>query len=402
MDPITALHVWVFYETEDAASMPHDLSSKLLLASRYLTTTLGSAIALLLTGQPLQAETFPGAGRAYISPSPGFSVNVRNGPGTDYAVVNTLARGTAIDINGQYVNGWAQLNDGNWVAGYLVNSNPVEAAPAVASTAYIDTPVGYNLNIRQGPGTQYGAVNTLSRGTPITITGLYQNGWTQLIDGSWAAGNWVQVGQPVTPAAPEPAPQPNFLRVGSQGTEVTDLQNRLRNLQYFPPEFAPDGVFGESTQTAVRDFQGVNGLLVDGVAGPQTLELLYSASARVRPAATASAAQPSSPPTAQPAPTPTPEPTPTPTPEPSPTPTPEPTPTPSPTPADQADQAVPREVQVATDDGLDILVFDGPGTENELLSFIPDGTRVRISGRFEGNWAELEEGGWVYSEWLEF
>ena len=396
MDPITALHVWVLYETEDVASTSHTLSRTPQLPGRCSTAILVSAIALLLTGRSLQARTFPEAGRAYIASSPGFTVNIRNGPGTEYSVVNTLARGTPLDTNGQYVNGWAQLNDGNWVAGYLINSNnPVEVAPPVAAAAYIDTPAGYNLNIRQGPGTQYAAINTLSRGTPITVSGLYQNGWAQLIDGSWAAGNWVQVGQPITPATPSPAPtsQPTFLQLGSQGAAVTDLQGRLQVLQYLPAEFAPDGIFAESTQIAVRDFQQVNSLAIDGVAGPQTLALLYSDAALVKPPNTEVAvSQPSASPTEQPAPTPTPEPTPTPSP----------TPSPSPAPPEQAEQATPRDVRVATGDGMDMLVFTGPGTQHDQLSPIADGTQVRITGQFEGNWAELEGGGWAYLPWLEF
>lgn len=66
-----------------------------------------------------------------------------------------------------------------------------------AGVAYIAPPPGYNLNIRSGPGTHYPAVNTLRRGTPITITGHYEHGWAQLTDRSWVAGNLIDSRQPV-------------------------------------------------------------------------------------------------------------------------------------------------------------------------------------------------------------
>jgi peptidoglycan hydrolase-like protein with peptidoglycan-binding domain/SH3-like domain-containing protein len=66
-----------------------------------------------------------------------------------------------------------------------------------AGVAYVAPPPGYNLNIRSGPGTHYPAVNTLRRGTPITITGHYEHGWAQLADRSWVAGNLINSQQPV-------------------------------------------------------------------------------------------------------------------------------------------------------------------------------------------------------------
>ena len=66
-----------------------------------------------------------------------------------------------------------------------------------AGVAYVAPPPGYNLNIRSGPGTHYPAVNTLRRGTPITVTGHYEHGWAQLTDRSWVAGNLINSRQPV-------------------------------------------------------------------------------------------------------------------------------------------------------------------------------------------------------------
>jgi len=69
-----------------------------------------------------------------------------------------------------------------------------------------------------------------------------------------------------------------YLRLGSTGSQVKILQNRLIVLGYLSG--AADGDFGETTEAAVKAFQDRNGIYDDGVAGPTTLSKLYSSSAR--------------------------------------------------------------------------------------------------------------------------
>lgn len=61
------------------------------------------------------------------------------------------------------------------------------------------------------------------------------------------------------------------LRRGSTGDAVRDLQSLLAVAGY---RISADGVFGRLTEDAVRDFQRARALVVDGIAGPQTLETL--------------------------------------------------------------------------------------------------------------------------------
>ena len=75
----------------------------------------------------------------------------------------------------------------------------------------------------------------------------------------------------VDPAAATPEPP---LRNGSQGEKVWKLQSRLQELGYYAGEV--DGQFGNGTKEAVVAFQAKNGLDPDGMAGPDTLNLLYS------------------------------------------------------------------------------------------------------------------------------
>ena len=67
------------------------------------------------------------------------------------------------------------------------------------------------------------------------------------------------------------------LRYGDEGAQVLTLQNRLITLGYLTGK--ADGKYGRDTKAAVQAFQTANNLGKDGVAGPQTLEALYSSNA---------------------------------------------------------------------------------------------------------------------------
>ncbi|MBD2058573.1 peptidoglycan-binding protein [Oculatella sp. FACHB-28] len=69
------------------------------------------------------------------------------------------------------------------------------------------------------------------------------------------------------------------LRVGSQGTQVAELQAMLKLLGYYSG--VVDGVYQESTAIAVTAFQQAAGLTADGVVGPGTWERLLPASPSV-------------------------------------------------------------------------------------------------------------------------
>lgn len=62
------------------------------------------------------------------------------------------------------------------------------------------------------------------------------------------------------------------LKYGSSGTLVKTLQTKLKNWGYYSGTV--DGIFGSQTQSAVKYFQRVNGLYVDGVVGAKTAAAL--------------------------------------------------------------------------------------------------------------------------------
>ena len=61
-------------------------------------------------------------------------------------------------------------------------------------------------------------------------------------------------------------------RYGSSGSEVTQIQTKLKRRGYYNGNI--DGIYGSRTVAAVRSFQAKNGLTVDGIAGPKTLQAM--------------------------------------------------------------------------------------------------------------------------------
>ncbi len=65
------------------------------------------------------------------------------------------------------------------------------------------------------------------------------------------------------------APCSALSKVGSRGTEVRNIQTRLKAWSYY--FYTVDGIYGWRTEEAVKKFQRKHGLVVDGIAGPATL-----------------------------------------------------------------------------------------------------------------------------------
>ena len=100
----------------------------------------------------------------------------------------------------------------------------------------------------------------------------------------------------VPPGEERPVPSPavdGLMRQGDRGSQVSALQEQLnqqgiRDAQ--GRELQVDGDFGVRTRQAVEAYQRANGLEVDGIAGPKTMESLRFAQqvqAEPQPAATA-------------------------------------------------------------------------------------------------------------------
>lgn len=64
----------------------------------------------------------------------------------------------------------------------------------------------------------------------------------------------------------------DLIKIGMRGEKVVILQKMLAEKGFYAGEI--DGIFGNGTQAAVKEFQVSNGLPGDGVAGKATLQYL--------------------------------------------------------------------------------------------------------------------------------
>ena len=60
--------------------------------------------------------------------------------------------------------------------------------------------------------------------------------------------------------------------MGSRGSEVRKIQQRLKNWDYY--KGTVDGIYGTKTKKAVIAFQKNHNITADGICGPKTLELI--------------------------------------------------------------------------------------------------------------------------------
>lgn len=76
------------------------------------------------------------------------------------------------------------------------------------------------------------------------------------------------------PTPPQPAPEPKYhptLRKGDAGIYVVEMQEDLLKAGEKLPRFGADGIFGNETLAALKNFQRKHPpLVVDGICGPKT------------------------------------------------------------------------------------------------------------------------------------
>ena len=191
----------------------------------------------------------------------------------------------------------------DWAQGSLPTSTPRTAATAAPgaqswATSTEDYNAGYPVLMMGSTGTDVSDLQAR-----LTELGYY----TGAIDGRYASGTQTAVqefqerngltadgiagrqtqdllysgsAQPkyVTVSASGDAEEYLLLKQGTSGVEVRKLQGRLAELGYYAG--GVDGIYGETTASAVKAFQRANGLSGDGQAGVQTQSKLYSSSAR--------------------------------------------------------------------------------------------------------------------------
>lgn len=103
----------------------------------------------------------------------------------------------------------------------------------------------------------------------------FQRDYGLSVDGDFGPLSWQKLNE-LTTNGSTVAVSNATLKEGSSGSSVVTLQNKLNSLGYNCGN--ADGIFGPNTTNAVRNFQSVNNLSVDGMVGPLTWNALYGSS----------------------------------------------------------------------------------------------------------------------------
>ncbi|HEY8342866.1 MAG TPA: SH3 domain-containing protein [Calditerricola sp.] len=171
-------------------------------------------------------------------------LNVRSGPGTNYAIISQVKRNTRLTVQKKQ-GGWLQVRLPNgrtgWVSAQYVrpvhptapSQGSAKQPPAggTSATAKTATVTASSLNVRSGPGTQYAVIRSIPKGTRVTV--LEQLGsWWRVQAGNligWVASAYLRVetstsilpapSPPPAPATPKPQP------ISAPGTEPPPASN---------------------------------------------------------------------------------------------------------------------------------------------------------------------------------
>ncbi|MHB1419553.1 MAG: N-acetylmuramoyl-L-alanine amidase [Bacillota bacterium] len=167
----------------------HKLNTYLLALVTLLILAVGTSWA------PVGAEA------AQTATVIAASLNARSGPGTGYAKVGVLARGTKLAVISKNQNWYkVTLPSGKkaWVSGQYIKIS--QSAPGTSTTSAGQVKMaevtGSVLNIRSGPSTGYLIKEKVVRGDLLTVLGQ-SNGWLKVKspDGitGWVSGTLVKI-----------------------------------------------------------------------------------------------------------------------------------------------------------------------------------------------------------------
>lgn len=161
--------------------------------------------------------------------------------------------------------GVCEFLDVEYVPRELVNYPTIKqgsSGNSVKALQYLLNQYGYNLEPdgRFG-GNTYRAVVDFQKNNGLTQDGIVgPNTWSALLNLNATS---------------------KVLRFGNKSSAVLYLQRYL--LSYLYPITDLDSVFGRETENAVKEFQQENGLVVDGIVGPNTWTKIISTSGRNLP-----------------------------------------------------------------------------------------------------------------------
>lgn len=246
------------------------------------------AALLLFLALPGLGESFPYV--AYATDS----VRLRGGPSSKADILTVIRQGDAVLITGS--DGNYKIVEYEGRKGYVVSAFLGEGQQASAPVVNIDPKVAANYQLLSNGDEGY-RVKALQQGLEElgfyrkAIDSKYGSGTAQAVSDFQKENKLAQTG--IADAALQhllfegtpnnsrgratdvktlPPIPGQVLRPDDRGDAVEALQQTLTTLKYYSGSI--DGIYGKTTQDAVRAFQKANKLTSDGIAGKKTLDAL--------------------------------------------------------------------------------------------------------------------------------
>ena len=142
---------------------------------------------------------------------------------------------------------------------------------ALADTA---TVTARKLILREKASSTSDALQTLPKGTKLEVLGK-SGSWYKVTYGKYTGYVYkTYVSVTKTASSSSSSSSATRLEKGSTGSDVKDLQTKLKKLGYY--DAYVDGDYGDTTVAAVKAFQKKYNLTADGIAGKETLKKLDS------------------------------------------------------------------------------------------------------------------------------
>lgn len=108
------------------------------------------------------------------------TLNFRNGPSSNNGVIQKLSKGTIVITTGRASGTWYEVKVGSktgWVSSSYLQKVVVNTT---AKTTLKTKTTTTNVNMRAGAGTNYKIVQTVKKGTKVSLTGKQSGKWTQV------------------------------------------------------------------------------------------------------------------------------------------------------------------------------------------------------------------------------
>ncbi|MGE5396875.1 MAG: N-acetylmuramoyl-L-alanine amidase [Chitinophagales bacterium] len=208
---------------------------------RMLLIIACSFVLVLIAALPALASTGTVTGKV---------VNLRSGPGTNYAKKGNVSRGTIVQLVKKQAEWWKvtlKNGQGAWIKSSYIKVNPTKVSTTSPGTfdsnrphIEITSPI---VRLRTGPGTNYSIKGQCKIGEKYNILGQ-ENGWYRVQIGNEVAylAGWLAKMCQVAPAAAAEMPADTIIQTAETtqsmpidpGTTIVVPESTVDNVQSLP------------------------------------------------------------------------------------------------------------------------------------------------------------------------